>query len=77
MQNLGYPLNTPEDNMNFRVSESGKHGYISAVRKGGYGDLDIYRVDFLEVEPRYTVISGTISSDDNAGAIGFPPKIVF
>ena len=66
VQNLGYPLNTPEDNMNFRVSESGKHGYISAVRKGGYGDLDIYRVDFLEVEPRYTVISGTISSDDNS-----------
>ena len=65
VQNLGYPLNTPEDNMNFRVSETGKHGYISAVRKGGYGDLDIYRVNFLEVEPRYTVISGTISSDDN------------
>ena len=66
MQNLGYPLNTPEDNMNFRVSESGKHGYISAVRKGGYGDLDIYRVDFLDIEPRYTVISGTISSDDDS-----------
>ena len=66
VQNLGYPLNTPEDNMNFRVSESGKYGYISAVRKGGYGDLDIYRVEFLEIEPRYTVISGTISSDDNA-----------
>jgi len=66
VQNLGYPLNTPEDNMNFRVSESGKYGYISAVRKGGYGDLDIYRVDFLEVESRYTVISGTISSDDNS-----------
>jgi len=66
VQNLGYPLNTPEDNMNFRVSESGKHGYISAVRKGGYGDLDIYRVEFLEIEPRYTVISGLISSDDNA-----------
>lgn len=66
VQNLGYPLNTPEDNMNFRVSESGKHGYISAVRKGGYGDLDIYRVDFMEIEPRYTVISGVISSDDNA-----------
>lgn len=66
VQNLGYPLNTPEDNMNFRVSESGRYGYISAVRKDGYGDLDIYRVEFLEVEPRYTVISGIISSDDNS-----------
>lgn len=66
IQNLGYPLNTPEDNMNFRVSESGKYGYISAVRNGGHGDLDIYRVEFLEVEPRYTVITGQFSADDNS-----------
>lgn len=66
VQNLGYPLNTPEDNMNFRVSASGKYGYISAVRKGGFGNMDIYRVEFLEIEPRYTVITGTISTDDKS-----------
>jgi len=60
IKNLGYPINTPEDNMNFRVSKSGKHGYISAFRPGGYGDLDIYRVNFNSVEPKYTVIAGKI-----------------
>lgn len=66
VQNLGYPLNTPEDNMNFRVSESGKYGYISAVRKEGFGDLDIYRVEFQEVDPRYTVITGEFTASDGA-----------
>ncbi len=60
VRNIGYPINTPEDNMNFRVSKSGRFGYISALRQDGHGDLDIYRVTFREVEPEYTVITGTI-----------------
>ncbi len=63
-KNLGYPINTPEDNMNFRVSENGKYGYISALRKEGQGGLDIYRVNFKEVEPNYTAISGRIIAKD-------------
>jgi hypothetical protein len=65
VQNLGYPINTPEDNMNFRISEDGKFGYVSALRKGGFGDLDIYRVNFNEIEPKYSVISGVISPGDD------------
>ncbi|HAW52962.1 MAG TPA: hypothetical protein DCX54_11645, partial [Flavobacteriales bacterium] len=60
IKNMGYPINTAEDNMNLRMSASGKHGYISAARPGGFGDLDIYRVDFKSVEPRYTVITGKV-----------------
>jgi len=62
VRNIGYPINTPEDNMNFRASTTGRHGYISALRKGGFGDLDIYRVTFREIEPEYTVITGKIKS---------------
>ena len=64
VRNLGFPINTPEDNTNLRVSANGKYGYISALREGGYGDLDIYRVNFNEVEPRYTVITGHLKSSD-------------
>ena len=63
IQNLGYPINTPEDNMNFRVSINKEFGYISAIRKGGYGGLDLYRVKFNKIEPRYTVIKGIIKND--------------
>ena len=63
IQNLGYPINTPEDNMNFRVSSNNEFGYISTVRKGGFGNLDIYRVQFNKIEPRYTVIKGIIKNN--------------
>lgn len=66
IKNFGYPINTPDDEMNIRFSTTGKHGYIAAVRKEGLGDLDIYRVDFNDVEPNYTLIEGTISSGDTS-----------
>ncbi|MEO6883172.1 MAG: tetratricopeptide repeat protein [Bacteroidia bacterium] len=69
--NVGYPINTPEDNMNLRVSETGRYGYIAALRKGGYGDLDIYRVTFNNVEPKYSVIKGEIASSDATKKVSY------
>lgn len=60
IKNLGSPVNTPEDDMNFRISSTGKYGYISAFRPGGYGDLDIYRVNFEDIDHRYSVLAGKI-----------------
>jgi hypothetical protein len=70
-KNLGYPINTPEDNMNFRISETGRFGYISAIRDEGYGDLDIYRVTFNNVEPKYSILKGRLSSIDSTKKIKF------
>jgi hypothetical protein len=64
VKNLGYPVNTPEDDMNFRVSANGKYGYISARKKDGFGDLDIYRLNFLDVDGESTVITGKVKSAD-------------
>jgi len=65
VKNIGYPLNTPEDNMNFRASKTGRTGYISALRAKGYGDLDIYSVTFNEVDPQYTVLKGYVNASDS------------
>jgi hypothetical protein len=65
VRNLGYPINTPQDNTNFRVSASGKYGYVTALREGGYGDLDLYRVNFNTVDERQTVISGILKIGDS------------
>jgi hypothetical protein len=70
-KNMGYPLNTPEDNFNFRVSSNGRFGYISALRDGGLGDLDIYRVTFNEVEPQYSVVNGNVASADSTQKLNF------
>ncbi len=45
--NLGFPLNTTDDNIYFMPEENGKSGYCSFFNgKGGYGDEDIYKVTF-------------------------------
>ena len=65
-RNLGYPINTSYDDMNFRISKSGKYGYLASVRGGGMGDNDIYRVSFSESEIDYTVLVGQLKSKDNS-----------
>lgn len=64
VENMRFPINTPDDNLSFMMAQNGRYGYMSAVRSEGYGDFDIYRVIFKDVEPRLTLITGVISSDD-------------
>lgn len=45
-ENIGYPVNTPDDDLFFVMSGSGKHGYYSSVRDDGYGDYDLYMITF-------------------------------
>lgn len=46
-QNLGYPLNTPDDNIFFMPIGNGKSGYVSLYRDAeGFGKEDIYKVTF-------------------------------
>lgn len=47
--NLGYPINTPDDDIFFVSSKDGKRGYYATVRNGGVGYLDIYMVEIAEV----------------------------
>lgn len=49
-ENLGYPINGPDDDVFFVISGSGHHGYFASSKQGGYGDKDIYRITFLGPE---------------------------
>ncbi len=40
--NIGYPINTPDDDISFIATKDGKRGYFSSVREDGYGYQDIY-----------------------------------
>jgi tetratricopeptide (TPR) repeat protein len=40
--NIGYPLNTFDDDLYFTLAANAKTGFISSLRKGGFGELDIY-----------------------------------
>ncbi|MFL5762414.1 MAG: OmpA family protein [Bacteroidia bacterium] len=49
-ENLGYPVNTPDDDVFFVTNASGKHGYYACFNPNGYGEKDIYMVTFLGQE---------------------------
>jgi outer membrane protein OmpA-like peptidoglycan-associated protein/tetratricopeptide (TPR) repeat protein len=49
-ENLGYPINTPDDELFYITDESGTCGYYSAIREGGHGSKDIFKVIFLGSE---------------------------
>lgn len=65
-KNIGYPINTTDDDMNFRISKNTKYGYIASAKAGGKGDFDIYRVSFNDVETDYSVVIGEFSTKDNS-----------
>ena len=46
--NLGYPINTNGDEINFFVAANGKTAFISSVREGGQGGFDIYTFELPE-----------------------------
>ncbi|MFA6924012.1 MAG: tetratricopeptide repeat protein [Bacteroidales bacterium] len=67
--NLGYPINTVDDNKTISFSSDKRHAYISAFRPEGYGDLDIYRITFNDISPKPTLVSGYITSQDSVNIV--------
>jgi outer membrane protein OmpA-like peptidoglycan-associated protein/tetratricopeptide (TPR) repeat protein len=50
--NLGQPLNSPANDLFFVSSEDGAVGYMSSSRKGGQGDMDIYKINYTDKLPK-------------------------
>jgi len=48
--NMGYPLNTVDDDLYFTTNADGKHGYYASSHEGGFGEKDIYKVLFETTE---------------------------
>lgn len=46
--NLGFPVNTKGDEINFFVAADGKTAFISSQREGGHGGYDIYTFELPE-----------------------------
>ena len=63
-ENLGYPINTADNDVFFSISASGVHGYYSSVKADGYGGQDIYLITFLG--PEKPLVNNT---EDNLLAI--------
>lgn len=54
--NIGYPINTTEDDIFYVTSPDGKRGYFSSAKTGGYGDKDIYMITMSEAKETYLAL---------------------
>jgi len=61
VENLGYPINTADDDIYFVLSADGKRGYLSSGREGGYGDQDLYLVHLTDEVGKLTIVKGIVS----------------
>ncbi len=65
-ENLGYPLNTTDDDRYYVVSADGEHGYMSSARSGGLGRHDIYAIEPNNIGgmPILALIVGEVTVDN-------------
>lgn len=54
--NIGYPINTPDDDVFYVTSPDGKRAYYSSFKEGGYGDKDIYMITIPESSEKNVVV---------------------
>tara|TARA_B100000886_G_C20423138_1_gene492532 strand:- start:258 stop:2306 length:2049 start_codon:yes stop_codon:yes gene_type:complete len=54
--NMGYPINTPFDELYFSISANGKKAYFASNRDGGKGGMDIYCATFWGEPKKPTVV---------------------
>lgn len=55
--NIGYPVNTPDDELFYRPSDNEKQAYYSGTRPDSKGGKDIYQVIFLGTEKEMMLLS--------------------
>lgn len=63
--NLGYPINTPYDDLNISFAENERYAYMSKRFDDTFGDLDIYRLTFLDEKDEYTLVTGRVLDQDS------------
>ena len=81
--NLGYPINTPYDDLFYSATASGRYAFIASNRAGGKGGLDIYKVTYWGADKPMTAdfedqlmasIASPVSDNSVAEPITFEEK---
>lgn len=65
VENLGFPINTPDDDIYFVLAANGTRGYYSSGKAGGQGLKDIYLVEtgFEAKTPVLLFVKGKVTFD--------------
>jgi hypothetical protein len=68
VDNLGYPINTPDDDIYYVLSPDGKRGYYASGKDGGLGLQDVYMITpgMEGFNPIVCLLSGTTTKNKSA-----------
>jgi outer membrane protein OmpA-like peptidoglycan-associated protein/tetratricopeptide (TPR) repeat protein len=68
-ENIGYPINSYEDDVGFFVSTDGHYGYFASNKFDGIGGWDLYYFDlYEEARPEKVLfVKGKIEEEDDSG----------
>ena len=76
-ENIGYPINTAEDDVFYATSVDGKRSYYASKKEGGKGENDLYLITIPKppVQPM-TIMSGYFTTGDEEGTIPDDAEII-
>lgn len=76
--NLGYPINTKNDENSFIVSLNGQHAYFSSDRFKLNRDMDLYYFDlYKEAQPNsVTYVKGTVTDASDGTPVGADLQLI-
>jgi len=58
--NMGFPINTPADDIYFTMTEKYNRGYYSSSNLSGNGDMDLYRITFSDERDPVAQLMGLV-----------------
>ncbi|MEM7162098.1 MAG: tetratricopeptide repeat protein [Bacteroidota bacterium] len=65
-ENMGYPINSVQDDIYFSITKDGKKAYYSSLKiKDTNGEQDIYEIDFLFEKQDHVVVKGKVLNAKN------------
>lgn len=64
-ENMGYPINTVNDELYLALDETEFSGYYSSSKVGGFGQQDIYQIDFIYREAKDLVVKGLVMNENS------------
>jgi hypothetical protein len=74
--NIGYPLNTTDDDLFFKPVNNGFEGYIAREIRSGFGKQDIYRVEIYSKDhPRRFFVRGTAKAAEMISNLASSVKV--
>ena len=70
-KNIGYPINSFDDDVGFFVSTDGQYGYFASNKFGGFGGWDLYSFDLYEAArpEKVLLVRGKISDEEHTGYV--------